>query len=268
MKTSGAKPITNDTRRTHMLNEQTMEKLHAMKLFGMAEALKEQWSQPAAIDLSFEERFGMLVDAEDLFKENKRMKRLLESTKLKLSASMEDIDYRTPRGLDKSVILSLGSSEWIEHHQNVIIVGPTGSGKTFLSCALAHKACRNGLSAFYLRTPKLSYTLAIARADGSYARTLARLAKARVLILDDFGLSPLTDPERRDLLEVIEDRHGTASTIIASQLPVDHWHEMIGDPTIADALLDRVVHNAHQINLKGESMRKRKASLTHKEEMK
>jgi DNA replication protein DnaC len=234
----------------------------------MAEALKEQWSQPAVSDLSFEERFGMLVDAQHLFKENKRMKRLLESAKLKLPASMEDIDYRTPRGLDKSVMLSLGTCEWIERHQNVIVIGPTGSGKTFLSCALAHKACRKGLSAFYMRTPKLSYALAIARADGSYTRTLMRLAKARVLILDDFGLSPLTDPERRDLLEVIEDRHGTVSTIIASQLPVDHWHEMIGDPTIADAILDRVVHNAHRIHLKGESMRKRKASLTRKEEMK
>ncbi len=234
----------------------------------MAQALKEQWSQPAVIDLAFEERFGMLIDAEHLFKENRKMKRLLESAKLKLSASMEDIDYRTPRGLDKSVMLSLGTCEWIERRQNAIIIGPTGSGKTFLSCALAHKACRKGLSAFYMRTPKLSYALAIARADGSYARTLTRLAKARVLILDDFGLAPLTDPERRDLLEVIEDRHGTSSTIIASQLPVDHWHEMIGDPTIADALLDRLVHNAHRIHLKGESMRKRKASLTRKEEMK
>lgn len=251
-----------------MVNEQTVEKLYTMKLIGMAEALKQQWSQPAAMDLSFEERFGMLVDAEYLFKENRRMKRLLESARLKLSASMEDIDYRTPRGLDKSVILSLGSCEWIERHQNVIIVGPTGSGKTYLSCALAHTACRNGLSAYYMRTPKLSYTLAIARADGSYAKTLTRLAKARLLVLDDFGLSALTDPERRDLLEVIEDRHGTASTIIASQLPVDHWHEMIGDPTIADALLDRLVHNAHRIQLKGESMRKQKASLTQKEEMK
>ncbi len=250
-----------------MLNEQTMEKLYAMKLAGMAEALKEQWSHPAATDLSFEERFAMLVDAEHLLRENGRMKRLLHGARLKLSASMEDIDYRTPRGLDKSVILSLGTCGWIERHQNVIIIGPTGSGKTFLSCALAHKACRKGLSAYYTRTPKLSYTLAIARADGSYAKTLTRLARARVLVLDDFGLSPLTDPERRDLLEVIEDRHGTASTIIASQLPVDHWHEMIGDPTIADALLDRLVHNAHRIHLKGESMRKRKASLTHKEEM-
>jgi DNA replication protein DnaC len=249
-----------------MLNEQTFENLYGMKLIGMADALRDQMARPEMQDLSFEERLGMLIDAEYLFRENKRMKRLLKSAKLKISASMEDIDYRTHRGLDKSVCLSLGTCGWIQRHQNVIIIGPTGAGKTYLACALAHRACREGLSAFYLRTPRLSYTLAIARADGSYARTLARLAKTRVLILDDFGLATLTDPERRDLLEIIEDRHGTASTIITSQLPVENWHEMIGDPTIADALLDRVVHNAHRIILKGESMRKRKAPLTQREE--
>ena len=196
------------------------------------------------------------------------MKRLLKNAKLKLPASMEDIDYRTPRGLDKSVMVHLGTCEWIRRHQNVIVVGPTGTGKTFLACALAHKACREGLSAFYIRTPKLYTTLAMARADGSYARVLARLGRVPVLVLDDLGLAALTDPERRDLLEVIEDRHGSASTIITSQLPVEHWHEVIGDPTIADALLDRLVHNAHRINLKGESMRKKKASLTQKEGMK
>jgi DNA replication protein DnaC len=249
-----------------MLNEQTFEKLDALKLAGMAEAMRDQMGRADMDGLTFEERFAMLVDAQYLFRENKRMKRLLESAKLKLSASMEDIDYRTPRGIDKSVFLSLGTCEWIRRHRNVIITGPTGAGKTFLACALAQKACREGLGAFYVRSPKLYYTLSIARADGSYARTLARLAKVPVLILDDLGLAALTDPERRDLLEVIEDRHGSASTIITSQLPVEHWHEVIGDPTIADALLDRLVHNAHRINLKGESMRKKKASLTPKEE--
>jgi DNA replication protein DnaC len=194
------------------------------------------------------------------------MKRLLENAKLKLAASMENIDYRSPRGLDKSVVLSLASCDWVRKHRNVIIVGPTGSGKTYLSCALAHRACREGMTAFYLRTPKLYYTLAMARADGSYARVLAKLARTSVLVLDDLGMAALTDSERQDLLEVIEDRHGSASTIITSQLPVEHWHEVIGDPTIADALLDRLVHNAHKINLKGESMRKRKAALTQKEE--
>jgi DNA replication protein DnaC len=249
-----------------MLNEQTVEKLHALKLVGMAQAWKDQMGRPDMDGLSFEERFGLLVDAQYLFRENKRMKRLLENAKLKLSSSLEDIDYRAPRGLDKSVIRSLGTCDWIRKHQNVIIVGPTGTGKTYLACALAHKACREGLGAFYLRTPTLYDSLAMARADGSYARTLAKLGRVSLLILDDLGLALLTDPERRDLLEVIEDRHGAASTIITSQLPVDHWHEVIGDPTIADALLDRLVHNAHRITLKGESMRKRKASLTQQEE--
>jgi len=249
-----------------MLNEQTFEKLYALQLTGMAEALKDQMGRVDLDGLAFEERFSMLVDAQHLFRENKRMKRLLENAKLKLAASMEDIDYRSPRGLDKSVMLSLASCDWVRKHRNVIIVGPTGAGKTFIACALTHRACREGMTAFYLRTPKLYYTLAMARADGSYARVLARLARTSVLILDDLGMAALTDSERRDLLEVIEDRHGSASTIITSQLPVEHWHEVIGDPTIADALLDRLVHNAHKINLKGESMRKRKAALTQKEE--
>jgi len=249
-----------------MLNEQTFEKLHALNLAGMAEALKGQMQRPEMNDLSFEERFAMLVDAEHLFRENKRMKRLLQNAKLKLSASLEDIDYRAPRGLDKSVVRSLGSCGWIRKRQNVIIVGPTGTGKTYLSCALAQRACREGLSAFYLRTPALYRTLAMARADGSYARVLARLGRISLLILDDLGLAALSDQERRDLLEVIEDRRGAGSTIITSQLPVEHWHEAIGDPTIADALLDRLAHNAHRVALKGESMRKTKASLTQQEE--
>ncbi|OPX99908.1 MAG: transposase [Syntrophorhabdus sp. PtaB.Bin006] len=249
-----------------MLNEQTFEKLSTLNLAGMAEALKEQFKQPGMNDLSFEERFAMLVDAEHLFRENKRMKRLLKNAKLKLSASMEDIDFRAPRGLDKSVIRSLGTCGWIRKRQNVIVVGPTGTGKTYLSCALAQRACREGISAFYLRTPALYRTLAMARADGSYARVLGKLSRVSLLVLDDLGLSALSDQERRDLLEVIEDRHGGASTIITSQLPVEHWHEVIGDPTIADALLDRLVHNAHRVTLKGESMRKTRASLTHREE--
>jgi DNA replication protein DnaC len=249
-----------------MLNEQTFEKLYALKLGGMAEALKDQLRQPDMNDLSFEERFAMLVDAEYLYRENKRMKRLLQNAKLKLSASVEDIDYKAPRGLDKSVMRSLGNCGWVRKHQNVIIVGPTGTGKTYLSCALAQRVCREGISAYYLRTPALYRTLAMARADGSYARVLARLGRISLLVLDDLGLAALADQERRDLLEVIEDRHGAGSTIITSQLPLEHWHEVIGDPTIADALLDRLVHNAHRITLRGESMRKTKASLTHEEE--
>lgn len=250
-----------------MLNEQTFEKLFALKLSGMAEAFKEQLQRPEMNDLSFEERFAMLADAEYLFRENKRMRRLLRNAKLKLSASLEDIDYHAPRGLDKSVIRSLSNCGWVRKRQNVIIVGPTGTGKTYIACALAHRVCREGMSTFYLRTPALYRTLAMARADGSYARVLSRLGRTSLLVLDDLGLAALSDQERRDLLEVIEDRHGAASTIITSQLPVEHWHEVIGDPTIADALLDRLVHNAHRIGLKGESMRKTKASLTQQEEI-
>ena len=242
-----------------MLNEQTMEKLYAMKLVGMAEGMKRQMGSSGMDGLSFEERFGMLVEAQHLHQENKRLKRLLGNARLKLQASLEDIDYRTPRGLDKSVMMSLGSCDWIKKHRNIIITGPTGVGKTFIACALAHKGCREGFGALYARCPKLYYSLAIAKADGSYARTASKLAKTPVLILDDFGLAAMIDSERRDLLEIIDDRHESASTIITSQLPVEHWHEVIGDPTIADALLDRLVHNAHKIKLTGkDSMRKKK----------
>jgi len=184
----------------NMLNEQTFEKLLALKLIGMAQAMKDQMGRADMDGLAFEERFAMLVDAQHLYQENKRMKRLLQSARLKIQASMEDIDYKTPRGIDKSVIMSLGSCEWIRRHRNVIVTGPTGSGKTYLACALAHKACREGLGAYYARCPKLYYSLALAKADGSYASLSTKLAKVPVLILDDFGLAVLADSERRDLL--------------------------------------------------------------------
>jgi len=245
-----------------MLHEQTSAKLYAMKLNGMAEAFKDQLEQPDMIDLSFEDRFALLVDRQWIWKEDRRMRRLLSNAKLKLNACVEDIDYRTPRAMDKSVILKLAAGDWIYQAHNVIITGPTGVGKTYLACALANRACRMGYSAFYIRLPRLFQDLAIAKADGSYPKIMKKLAKTKVLILDDLGLAPMNAQERRDLLEVIEDRQGLASTIVAAQLPIEEWHAKIRDPTIADAILDRLIHNAYKINLKGESMRKLKSNLT------
>jgi DNA replication protein DnaC len=257
MPTCGEKNITNERNPKPMLNEQTFDKLYAMKLLGMAEGFKEQLEQPSFHDLPFDERFGILVDRQWTWKENNRLKRLLKEAKLKLQASVEDIDYKTTRGIDKAVMMNLLSCHWIQKHQNVLISGPTGVGKTFLACALAQKACREGFRTLYLRSPQFFYQIALARADGSYGSLMRRFAKAHLLVLDDLGLAPLTDPERRDLLEVIEDRHGNVSTLITSQLPIENWHDHIGDPTIADAILDRLIHNAHRIQLKGGSMRKK-----------
>jgi DNA replication protein DnaC len=248
-----------------MLTEQTLEKLYHMSLNGMADAFKEQLQQPEINELSFEERFALLVDRQWTWKEDRRMKRLLQNAKLKINGCIEDIDYKTPRGLDKSLILRLANCEWIKNAHNVIITGPTGVGKTYLACALANRACRIGHSAFYIRIPKLFQDLAIARGDGSYPKIMKRLTKAKVLVIDDLGLAPMTAPERRDLLEVIEDRHGLESTIISTQIPIEMWHDNIRDPTIADAILDRLVHNAYKINLKGESMRKLRSTLTKKD---
>ena len=247
-----------------MLIEQTIEKLYTMKLNGMVDALKDQLQQPSSHELSFEDRITLLVDRQWIWKEERRMKRLLHNAHLKINGCIEDIDYKSSRGLDKSVILSLASCDWITHAQNIIITGPTGVGKTYLACALGNRACRMGFSAFYIRLPSLFQEVAIARADGSYPKLMKKLLKAKVLILDDLGLAPMTAPERRDLLEVIEDRHGAASTIVTTQLPIEHWHENIRDSTIADAILDRLVHNAHKVNLKGESMRKLRSGLTKK----
>jgi len=249
-----------------MLNQQTIEKLYAMKLNAMAEAFKEQMESPDFSELAFHERFGLLVDRQWSWKEDRRMKRLLKNAKLKINACVEDIDYQSPRGLDKSVMMNLISCDWIRKHQNVIITGATGVGKTFIACALANKACRESFSALYARAPRFYYDPAIAKADGSYPKFFSKPAKTRLLVLDDLGLSPMTDSERRNLLEVIEDRNGSASTLVASQLPIDKWIEIIGEPTIADAIPDRLVHNAHKINLKGESMRKRHTLLTQNKE--
>ena len=245
-----------------MLIEQTVDRLYAMKLTGIADAFKEQLAQPDLNDLSFEERFALLVDRHWIWKENRRMNRLLNNAKLKDNACIEDIDFKTARGLDKSVILRLAGSDWIKKAQNIIITGPTGVGKTYLACAMANSACRNSFVAMYKRAPRLYQEIAIARADGSYPKLMNKLAKVKVLVIDDFCITPMADCERRDLLEVIEDRQGISSTIVATQVPLGNWFELIGDPTVADAIMDRLIHNAHKINLKGESMRKVRSPLT------
>jgi len=248
-----------------MLLQQTVDLLYAMKLNAMAEGFKEQMNQADIHELCFEERFSLLVDRQWNYRENRKIKRLLDGAKLKINACIEDIDFKAQRGLDKSVILRLADCRWIQNAENVIITGPTGGGKTYLACALANKACRMGLPAFYIRIPRLFQELGIAKADGSYAKVMKRLLRTKVLILDDFGLAPLAQAERHDLLEIIEDRYGISSTIVTTQLPTGSWHDAIKDPTIADAILDRLIHNAHKITLKGEeSMRKMHSTLTNK----
>lgn len=243
-----------------MLTHPTLDQLDRLQLKGMAEALAEQLNTDQIEQLSFDERFGLLVDREAAERDRRRLKTRLSKAKLRHDACIEDIDFRTRRGLDKKVILDLASCEWVTKHRNVLICGPTGVGKSFLACALAHKACREGHSVRYARASRLLDELALARADGSLPRVMTRLASTHVLVLDDFGLAPLTDPQRRDLLEVVEDRHGLKSTIITAQLPVNTWHETIGEPTIADAILDRLIHSAYHLDLQGESMRKKNAT--------
>jgi DNA replication protein DnaC len=228
----------------------------------MGKALEEQFLMPELEALSFEERLGLLVDREFTERDNRRLQTRLRKAKLRQQAAIEDIDYRYPRGLDKALMSSLATCQWVKDHHNVLLTGPTGVGKTWLACALAHKACRQGYSAHYLRLPRLWQELPIAKGDGRYPKLLASLAKIELLVLDDFGLSPLTEEQRRDLLEILEARHGTRATLLTSQLPVEHWHEVIGNPTFADAILDRLIHNAYKIALKGDSMRKRMTKLT------
>lgn len=245
-----------------MLTHPTIDKLNALRFNGMVKALTEQMSHPDIEAMQFEERLGLLVDREITEREDRRLSSRLRQAKLKHQACVEDLDYRHARRLDKSLIQDLSQCRWIKNHLNVLITGPTGVGKTWIACALAHRACCDGYSALYLRLPRLLQSLPIAKGDGSYAKLLTRLAKVDVLILDDWGLSPLTAEQRRDVLEIVEDRNDYRSTIVTSQLPVDQWHDMIGDATLADAILDRLVHSAYKISLKGESMRKTKARLT------
>ncbi len=240
-----------------MLSPPTMEQLQALKLAALAAAWTAQQQDATVSQLSFDERFGLLVEAEWLARENARLTRTLKAAKLKLSqACLEAIDYPARRELDKALLRQLATGRWIAEHQHVLVTGATGTGKTFIACALAHQACRQGYRALYWRVSRLFHALALARADGTYARLLAKLARVEVLLLDDFALVPLQEPERRDLLEILEDRYGTRSTIITSQVPPAHWHEYIGEPTLADAICDRLLHNAHRLVLKGSSRRK------------
>ena len=244
-----------------MLNQQTVDQLLRMKLKGMSYAYQEQLQQPTP-DLTFEERFGLLVDREWIYREDRRLKGRLKAAKLKEPACVEDIDYRHPRGIDRSLFKNLISCQWISKHQNLILIGPSGCGKTYLACALANQACRLGLTTLYSRSSKLLHHFQIAKADGSYSRLLTKLAKLNLLIIDDWGLTPLTAAERRDLLEILDDRYNRSATLITSQFPVNTWHDLIGEATIADAILDRLVHSAHKITLRGDSMRKLRSPLT------
>ena len=238
-----------------MLTHPTEQRLVALGLAGMAKALEEQRRHPDVAALTFEERLGLLVDREAIERENKRLVSRLKFAGLRQNAIVEDIDMKAARGLDKPLLAKLIAGDWIARHENLIIVGKTGLGKSWLACALAHKACRDDRSVLYYRVPRLFDALALARGDGRHARLLKSIARAQLLILDDWGLSSLTPDQGRDLLEILDDRQGRGSTIVTSQIDVKHWHEMIANPTVADAILDRLVHSAHRLNLAGESMR-------------
>lgn len=239
-----------------MLTQQTLEKMNGMKLSAMAEALEQQLGSSEYAQLSFEERIGLLVDCEWTAREQRKLTRRLRAAKPRYkSASLEDVNFRHPRGLNRQQVLSLGSCNWIQERHNLLITGPTGIGKSYLACAFVERACRRGFTARYVRMPRLLHEVAVGRGDGSYTRLLDRLAKLDLLAIDDWLLAALRDAERRDLVEVIEDRAERASTLIAGQLPVDDWHGVIGDPNQADAICDRLLHNAHRIKLKGPTVR-------------
>jgi len=241
-----------------MLNQQTMSILHSLKLFGMARSLEERLADSKQAALSHDEFVGLLVQDERLYRDNLRLRRLLKKAKLRQEAALEDIDYGVPRGISQQVMLELANPEWISACRSVLVSGPAGVGKSFIACALGNSAARAGYTVLYVRAPRLFETLQQSRGDGSHLKTLGRLSRVQLLIIDDFLLTPLSDSERRDLLEVIEDRYQTGATIIASQCPIKDWHPNIGDPTLADAVCDRLLHNAYKIEMRGDSMRTRR----------
>ena len=243
-----------------MLNQQTMSILHSLKLFGLAGGFEVRLADPKQAALSHGEFVGLLVQDEKTYRDNMRLRRLLKKAKLRQEASLEDMDYGASRGLSRQVMLELANPQWIAAHRNVLVTGPTGVGKSFIACALGNAAARAGYTVLYIRAPRLFETLQQSHGDGSHLKALARLSRVQLLIIDDFLLTSLADSERRDLLEVIEDRHQVGATIIASQCPVKDWHPNIGDPTMADAICDRLLHNAYKIEMRGDSMRTRRPS--------
>jgi DNA replication protein DnaC len=244
-----------------MLHQPLLDKLGALRLTGFRQALEEQLGSPQYAELPFEDRLGLLVDREHTRRENARLRRSLKAARFHLQGSIEDLDLAPTRGLDRRLVLELAQAEWVRRHLNAIVIGPTGAGKTYLACALGQAACRQGLSVRYLRTSRLMGELILAHADGSYPQALDQLARVALLVLDDWMRDPLTPAQGRDLLEILDDRYGRASTLLASQVPVAQWHARLPDPTTADAILDRLVHNAHRLELRGESQRKLRSAL-------
>jgi len=245
-----------------MSTEQTILKLNAMKLFGMSNSYVERRIKPDHKDLSFDEFFGLVVEDEYTYRKNKKLTWFLRNARFKISsACLEDIDYKQQRGLSKTHVVNLQNTSWLEKHQNILITGATGTGKTYLACAFGTWACRNGFTALYYRWPRLFGDMLSSKGEGNYLRYLKKLSKTHLLVIDDFGLNPLSADDRKDLLEIIEDRYMTGSTIIASQLPIKEWHEFIGEPTIADAVMDRILHLSYKFELKGGSMRKKQKDI-------
>ena len=248
--------------------QQNLQQLRALKLMGIAQALESQLNNPQTYEnLCFEERISLLINQEISYRNDRRLQRLLTAAKFKINAAVDQIDYSHPRGLKQAKIAGFLTHDWIKQHQNITLTGSTGCGKTFIACALGNNACHHGYSVRYYRATRLFEALTMSHGDGSYLKLINQIAKADVLIIDDWGLDTLSQSQRNDLLEIMEDRHGNKSTIVTSQLPTDKWHSYIGDPTLADAILDRLIHNSHTIKLKGESMRKIMSSLTDHEHL-